>query len=120
MKKTLVSFSDRVFSQLDERVKSGKRSEYINNVIDRHWRAIDTAITVLRISGLSNRQIKEATDVNLSSLPVVGQRAKAMARQLPDVGALADGNEAVAFAISLIAEELRLGNIALEERLNHE
>lgn len=119
MKKLLITLPDRIGIELDERIKSGKRSEYINIVLDSRWRELDTALTILSFSGISHDQILEAeVSVKLSSLPVIGRRSKALAIQLPNIQALQDGDESVAYALSVVIEELQRENRRLREILN--
>lgn len=118
MQKTLISLSSAILDRLNEITNKRKRSCYVDSVIERHLREIEQALLVLSISGLSKADILSAIkDVRLSSLPVMGSRSRAMARQLPDINPLVDGDESVAYAISIIAEEYPQ-NKKLREKLN--
>lgn len=112
-----MSFSDANFIRLKETADTNKKSEYVDSVLSRHWREIDKALTILSISGLTNEEIVDAiTSVKLSALPVVGRQGRALARQLPGIGPLQDGDESVAYAIGLLAEEY-IYSPALRQRL---
>jgi len=120
MRKILVTLSNHCATWLAESTKNGRKSFYVDGLIARHWKNIDTAWTLIAVSGLKTVDILPALDLDYSSLPAIGCRSRVMARLLLDIGHTLDGDESLCWAISLICEDIQQGNHALLKRLENE
>jgi len=117
MKKSLITFSNHVYQWLLETTKQGKKSLYVDGLVARRWKDLETALTVISISGLDVSAVLAALDIDFDSLPVVGARSRVMARLLPEMGHILDGDESLAYAVSLLCEEIQSGNIGLLKKI---
>jgi len=117
MKKSLITFSNHVYAWLKDATKTGKKSIYVDGLVARRWQDIDTALAVISISGLDISAVLAALDIDFETLPVVGARSRVMARLLPDIGHILDGDESLAYALSLLCQEIQSGNVGLLKKI---
>lgn len=117
MKKSLITFSNHVYAWLKDATKTGKKSIYIDGLIVRRCKEIEKSLSVIDLAGIETSAIISALDINLKTLPTIGARSTVMARRLPQIAHTLDGNEALAYAISVICEEIQSGNIGLLKKI---